>query len=94
MSCRRERVLPNGCLQIVISLSSHDLNYGEVDGSASEKHSRAVVMEVRDQFQIIDTAGVEELAGIVIRPGGFTGLFNERADLLFRQSAALEHFLK
>ncbi|WP_353070476.1 helix-turn-helix domain-containing protein [Tunturibacter empetritectus] len=90
MPCRRERVLPNGCAQIVISLSSHDLNYGEIDGSASEKHSRAVVMGVRDQFQIIDTAGVEELAGIVIRPGGFTGLFNERADLLFRQSAALE----
>jgi hypothetical protein len=47
-------------------------------------------MGVRDQFQIIDTAGVEELAGIVIRPGGLTRLFNERADLLFRQSAALE----
>lgn len=92
MACRRERVLPSGCLQIVISLSSHDLNYGEVDGTASEKHSRAVVMGVCDRFQIIDTAGVEELAGIVIRPGGFTGLFNERADLLFRQSAALEDF--
>lgn len=90
MSSRRERVLPSGCLQIVISLSRHNLNYGEVDGTASETHSRAVVMGVRDRFQIIDTAGVEELAGIVIRPGGFTGLFNERADLLFRRSAALE----
>lgn len=31
-----------------------------------------------------------EVAGIIVEPGGFTGLFRERADLIFQKSVAVE----
>jgi AraC-like DNA-binding protein len=36
------------------------------------------------------TPRMEETAGVVIRPGGFTGSFRERADLFFQSVIALE----
>ena len=40
--------------------------------------------------QVVDNADTEETAGVVIRPGGFTGLSRERSDLLFQRVIALE----
>lgn len=86
----RERVLPNGCMQIILNLSREYLtNCGE-DGTACEKYSRGILVGVRDRYQMVDTADMQELAGVVIRPGGFTGLFRERADLLFQKVSALD----
>jgi hypothetical protein len=45
---------------------------------------------VRNSYQVVDTADMEETAGVEIRPGGFTGLFRERSDLLFHRVIALE----
>jgi AraC-like DNA-binding protein len=90
MPRRRERVLPNGCMQIVFNLSSdHITDCGE-DGTAHNKYSQAILVGVRDRYQIVDSADMEEAAGVVILPGGFTGLFRERADLLFQRVIALE----
>jgi AraC-like DNA-binding protein len=86
----RERVLPNGCVQIILNLSREYLTDCGEDGTAHERHSRGIVVGVRDRYQIVDTADMEETAGVVIRPGGFTGLFRERADLLFQRVIALE----
>jgi AraC-like DNA-binding protein len=86
----RERVLPNGCMQIILNLSREYLTDCGEDGTANKKHSRGILVGVRDRYQVIDTADMEETAGVVIRPGGFTGLFRERADLLFQRVIALE----
>src|SRR5580704_14698191 len=90
MPCGRERVLPNGCMQIILNLSREYLIDCGEDGTLHEKHSRAILVGVRDRYQVVDTADMEETAGVVIRPGGFTGLFRERADLLFQKVIALE----
>lgn len=87
----RERVLPNGCLQIILNLSREFITDCGEEGTAHEKYSRGILVGVRDRYQIVDTADMEETAGVVIRPGGFTGLFSERADLLFQRVIALDN---
>ena len=86
---RRERVLPNGCMQIVMSLSrAHLTDCGE-DGTITRRLPRAIVVGVRARFEVIDTADMEELVGVAFHPGGFARLFRERADLFFEQSVDL-----
>jgi AraC-like DNA-binding protein len=88
----RERVLPDGRLQIILNLSREFITKCGEEGSEDEKISRAILVGVRDRFQKVDTADMEETAGVVIRPGGFRGLFAERADLLFQQVVPLDNF--
>ncbi len=87
----RERVLPNGCIQILLNLSGDSLTDCGEDGITSGRLAPAIVVGARARFEIVDTADMEELLGIVIRPGGFARLFRERADLFFEQSIALDN---
>ena len=87
---RRERVLPNGCMQIILNLSRDYLTDCREDGEASGRLAQAIIVGPRARYEVIDTLDMEELAGIVIQPGGFARLFRERADLLFERSIALE----
>jgi AraC-like DNA-binding protein len=77
-------------MQIILNLSSDHLTDCGEDGTAHKKYPRAILMGVRDRYQVVDTADMVEAAGVVMRPGGFTGLFRERADLLFQQVIALQ----
>ena len=86
----RERVLPNGCVQIVLNLRGDALTDCGEDGKITERLPSAIITGARARFEVIDTSDLEELAGIIIRPGGFARLFRERADLLFEQSIALD----
>jgi AraC-like DNA-binding protein len=87
---RRERVLPNGCMQIILNLSRSYLTDCGEDGKADRHYSRAIVVGTRARYEVVDTEDMEDLAGIVFQPGGFAGLFRERADLFFGQSVALD----
>jgi AraC-like DNA-binding protein len=86
----RERVLPNGSMQIILNLSrSHLTGCGE-DGKADRRLPPAIVVGTRLRYEVVDTADMEELAGIWFQPGGFTELFRERANLFFERSIALD----
>jgi len=87
---RRERVLPNGCAQIILNLSRSFLTDCGSDGNSDKRLPGAIVVGPRARYEVVDTADMEELAGIVFQPGGFAGLFRERADLFFERSIALE----
>lgn len=87
---RRERVLPDGCAQIILNLSSDRLTDCGEDGMQSGRLPGAIVVGARSRYSVVDTADMEELAGIVIEPGGFPGLFRERADLLFGRTIGLD----
>jgi AraC-like DNA-binding protein len=87
---QRERVLPNGCMQIIINLSRNYLTDCGEDGTVTLRLPRAIVVGARARYGVVNTADMEELAGIVIQPGGFAGLFGERADLFFERSIGLE----
>lgn len=90
---RRERVLPNGCMQILINLSGDYLTDCGEDGTATLRLPRAIIVGARARYGVVNTADMEELLGIVIRPGGFAGMFRERADLFFECSVGLEEVL-
>src|SRR5208283_3279588 len=74
LSSRRERVLPNGCMQIIINLSRNFLTDCGEDGRMTLCLPRAIVVGARARYGFVDAADMEELAGIVIQPGGFAGL--------------------
>jgi AraC-like DNA-binding protein len=86
----RERVLPNGCLQIVLNLCGDSLADCGDDGAVSGRTARAIVVGARSRYEVIDTSDLAEVAGVVIQPGGFARLFGERADLFFEQSISLD----
>jgi AraC-like DNA-binding protein len=76
-------------MQIIINLSRNYLTNCGQDGSASLRLPRVIVSGAGARYEFVDTLGIEELCGIVIRPGGFGQLFHGRADLFFEQSINL-----
>jgi AraC-like DNA-binding protein len=87
---RRERVLPNGSMQVILSLSHSSLTECGPDGMASVAIPRAIVVGARGRYEVIDTSDLDELVGIAFRAGGFARVFRERADLFFEQSIGLD----
>jgi AraC-like DNA-binding protein len=76
-------------MQIVMNLSRCYLTDCGEDGTITQRLPRAIVVGVRARFEVIDTADMDELVGVVFHPGGFARLFRERADLFFEQSVGL-----
>ncbi len=66
-SHRYERILPYGCVEIVIALR-HDRF--PPDGTHPDSLPPAVVSGVYDQSIVIDSSTLEGIAGIQFRPGG------------------------
>ena len=77
-------------MQIVLNLSRNYLTDCGEDGRARGILPWAIIVGARARFEVIDTADMEEIVGIVIQPGGFPALFRERADLFFERSFGLE----
>jgi AraC-like DNA-binding protein len=77
-------------MQIILNLSRSYLTDCGVDGNANRHFPRAIVVGPRARYEVVDTADMEEIVGIVFQPGGFAGLFRERADLFFDRSIALD----
>jgi|SRR5690348_12635688 len=76
----RERVLPNGNLQIIIDLSA----------GARRRGSATIVVGARMRYEILDPTALDEVLGVELQPGGFPALFGDRADLVFEQTVALD----
>ena len=83
-----ERVLPNGCIQVVVNLARNFLTGSH--GSQTAKQSRALIIGTSQSYHVIATQDLAELVGFVLHPDGFPGLFGDRADLLFDRSFALQ----
>jgi AraC-like DNA-binding protein len=86
---RRERVLPNGCMEIVITLSRNYLTDCGAGGLTDGRLPAAIVVGARTRCGVVDTADMEELIGVAFQPGGFPRLFRERADALSEQTIDL-----
>ncbi len=89
MAHRYERVLPHGCMQITVNLRRDSLLEPDEEEGTARRLPGAIIAGTRARYGILDTANMEELAGIAFQPGGFAGLFRERADLFFDQTVAL-----
>ncbi len=86
----RERVLPSGCIQIILNLAKNYLTDCP-SKTTTVRLPPAIIVGTRRSYELIVTSDLAELVGIVVEPGGFAKFFRERADLFFEQSVALDY---
>jgi AraC-like DNA-binding protein len=73
---RKERVLPNGRFQMVVDLS---------DFSAPP-----LLVGMRSEHSVIETAGLQSMMGVIFRPGGTCPFFDFPADEFYHQEIPLD----
>jgi AraC-like DNA-binding protein len=85
----RQRILPTGSTQIILSLSrAHLLECAE--GQLPRQAPPAQVVGARSTYEIIDNTDLACLIGLVFRPGGFAALVGAPADLFANRFVDLE----
>lgn len=85
----RERILPSGCAQIVLSLS-RDFLTDCPNGGPEQRTAPALMVGQRSVYEIIATADLADLAGVLFEPGALPAFVRDRADLLSNQSVPLD----
>lgn len=87
----RQMVLPSGHMQIVMSLqASHLTDCTAGLYAPTQPQSFAVLVGIYSHYQVIDTADLAHLIGIVFRPGGTTPFFSTCNDLFTNLETSLE----
>jgi AraC-like DNA-binding protein len=86
---RRERVLPTGRSQLVISLS-RDFLLDCPEGLPPQRTAPALLVGQRSVYEIIDTADLADLIGAVFAPAALPVFTGDRADLFSNRSVGLE----
>jgi AraC-like DNA-binding protein len=85
----RERVLPQGTVQVILNLARDFLSDCPEGGTVSAiPHS--LVVGARAAYELVDTSDMAELIGIVFHPGGFAPFAADRVDLFSNRSIALD----
>lgn len=86
---KRERVLPSGCVEVILSLS-RDFLMDCPEGEPDRPNAPGLVVGARSVYEIIDTADMNALIGIHFRPGGFGPFVGDCADRFSNQSLPLD----
>ena len=86
---QRERVLPSGCVQIILNLA-RDFLLDCPETQAARPVAPALVLGARSVYEIIDTSDMAELIGIWFHPGAFAPFVMDAADLFSNRSVALD----
>jgi len=89
VSHSRERVLPTGRVQIILNLARNFMLECP-DASQPIQQSSSLIVGARSVYEIIDTADLADLIGIVFEPGGFPPFVRECAHLFTNCSVDLE----
>ena len=85
---RRERVLPNGCVQVILNLA-RDFVLDCREGLSDLQRPPALIVGARSVYEIVDTSDMADLIGIVFSPGGFTAFASDAAHLFSNRTVAL-----
>jgi AraC-like DNA-binding protein len=86
---RRERVLPGGCVEVIINLAREFL-LDCPEGDTERRRPPALVVGPRTIYEIIDSSDLTDLIGIVFVPGGFAPFAADPVDLLSNRIVDLE----
>ena len=78
---RQERVLPNGRFQLIIDLA----DYADADSTPA-----GIIVGIRSQYSVTDTAGLQSIIGVVFWPGGSRRFFDVPADEFYNAHVPLE----
>lgn len=85
----RERVLPSGCVQVILNLA-RDFLLDCPEGESDLRMPPALVVGARSVYEIIDTSDMADLIGIVFEPSGFGIFAGDAVDLFTNRTTALE----
>jgi len=88
---QRERVLPNGCMQIVITLAADALTDCGLQAKDCTPIAPAIVVGARSRYEVIATRDFAEIVGVIFRPGGLGPWLRQSANAFFEQSVPLEN---
>ena len=87
--CQRERILPSGCVQVILNLARDFLlDCPEIQTARIVKP--ALVVGARSVYEIVDTSDMADLIGISFHPGAFAPFAMDAADLFSNRSIPLE----
>ena len=86
---RRERVLPTGCVQIILNLA-RDYILDCPENLPEVRRPPSLVVGARSVYEIVDTSDMADLVGIVFSPSGFTPFAGTPADQFSNQTVALD----
>jgi len=86
---RRERVLPSGCVQIIMNLARTYLT-DCLENQPDCRVSSSLIVGARSRYEIVDSSDMADLIGIVFVPGGFTPFVSDAADLFSNRTVALD----
>jgi hypothetical protein len=78
---RRERILPSGCAHIVVSLSQ-DFLTDCPENRPEQRTAPALMVGQRSVYEIVATADLVDLAGVLFMPGAVPAFVGDRADLI------------
>ncbi len=89
---RRERVLPNGSIQVIINLAQDFVidHPRQPEGGKASLMPPSLIVGVQSEYVVIDTADLAEMIGIQFRPGGFVPFFALAADEFRNAHVSLE----
>jgi AraC-like DNA-binding protein len=86
---RCERILPSGCVQVIVNLARDSIREYNGAGRAGILPP-ALVVGARSVYEIVDTSDMAELMGVVFRPAGFVNFAGDAVDLFTNRNIALE----
>lgn len=85
----RQRVLPDGCVQIVINLA-RDYVWECSEAKRERTLAPSLIVGARTRFEVVDTSDMTDLVGIIFHPGGFGPFVKEPVDVFSNENVPLE----
>jgi len=85
----RERILPTGNVQIILNLA-RDYLLDCSENSPARRGSPSQIIGGRSVYEIVDTADMADLIGVVFQAGGFSPFMRDAANLFSNRSIGLE----
>lgn len=76
---QRERVLPSGCVEVILNLA-RDFLLDCPEGQGARRLPPALIVGARSIYEIIDSSDLAELVGIAFAPGGFAPFAGDAVD--------------
>jgi AraC-like DNA-binding protein len=86
---RRERILPNGCVQVILNLA-RDFLLDYPEGKPDLPTPPALIVGARSSYEIVDGSDMADLIGVVFEPGGLGCFASGAVDLFSNRSVPLE----
>ena len=87
---RTERALPNGRFQIIIDLSDGFARDAEGAAQGYQPAAAPLVVGMQSRFAVLETAALQHIMSVVLRPGATRGLFDVPAEAFSNRVVPLE----